>query len=70
LAETTLRTQLSSDENVLALLTVDLDAQLRFSQGLVALTDRGLLSTSGSGTEWQRWDLAPGLSLRHTDHAG
>lgn len=69
-AETSLLAQLSSEENVLALLAVDLNHQLRFSQGLVALTDQRLLAFENTGSEWQHWELNPELSLRHTDHAG
>ncbi|EJL80183.1 ABC-type multidrug transport system, ATPase and permease component [Polaromonas sp. CF318] len=71
-----LRSQLATQENVLCTLTVDLDSQLRFATGLLALTDRRLLAR-GPGGEWAAWptvDAAgkglPGLSLRHFDHAG
>ncbi|CAN7617063.1 ABC transporter ATP-binding protein [Polaromonas sp. LjRoot131] len=71
-----LRSQLATQENVLCTLTVDLDSQLRFAQGLLALTDRRLLARAPGG-EWAAWptvDAAgkglPGLSLRHFDHAG
>lgn len=71
-----LRSQLAAQENVLCTLTVDLDSQLRFAQGLLALTDRCLLARDPAG-QWASWptvDLAgaplAGLSLRHFDHAG
>jgi ATP-binding cassette subfamily B protein len=71
-----LRSQLATQENVLYTLTVDLDSQLRFAQGLLALTDRRLLARDPAG-QWASWptvDLAgaplAGLSLRHFDHAG
>ncbi len=68
--------QLADQENVLCTLLVDLDQQLRFAQGLLALTDRHLLACDAAG-EWRRWPLteaqgalAPRLALRHFDHAG
>jgi len=64
-----LRAELAPGENVLAAVPVDLDPQLRFSDGWLALTDRRLLARAGQGA-WQAWPLAPGLQLRHADHAG
>jgi ATP-binding cassette subfamily B protein len=60
----------------LATLSVDLDAQLRFAPGLLALTDRRLLARGPDG-RWMSWATqgdagvpVPGLDLRHFDHAG
>ena len=71
-----LPSQLASQENVLCTLAVDLNQQLRFAEGLLALTDRRLLAFS-PGEGWTRWDIlaprqtpAQGLQLRHFDHAG
>ncbi|MCJ7800278.1 MAG: ABC transporter, partial [Polaromonas sp.] len=71
-----LRSQLTAHENVLCTLVVDLNAQLRFATGLLALTDRRLLARSPDG-RWLSWatrddagDPVPGLDLRHFDHAG
>ncbi|NMM10383.1 MAG: ABC transporter ATP-binding protein [Polaromonas sp.] len=73
-----LRSQLANQENVLCTLVVDLDQQLRFAQGLLALTDRRLLACSPEGT-WISWSTLDtggtqpkrrGLELRHFDHAG
>jgi ATP-binding cassette subfamily B protein len=71
-----LRSQLATQENVLCTLTVDLDSQLRFAQGLLALTDRRLLARAPGG-DWATWPTVDaagkglaGLSLRHFDHAG
>ncbi len=71
----TLQSQLGSSENVSATLSVDLDTQLRFSSGLLALTDRQLISVEapvspGGQPQVQRWPLVPALSLHHSDHAG
>ena len=65
-----LKNRLTAAENVLAALPVDLDAQLRFGRGLVALTELRLLALEPSG-DWREWPLtAPGLELHQTDHAG
>ena len=71
-----LDSQLATQENVLATLVVDLDQQLRFAEGLLALTDRRLLARSPQGG-WTSWPIlntaanpAAGLELRHFDHAG
>ncbi|HYR24896.1 MAG TPA: ABC transporter, partial [Aquabacterium sp.] len=57
-------------ENVLASLTVDLDAQLRFAEGQLVLTDQRILSRAAGQTTWRAWPLSPSLSLHHLDHAG
>ena len=62
--------QLRPQENVLASLEVDLDAQLRFVQGLVVVTERRLFSRHGGDDQWQTWEYAPGLTLQHHDYAG
>ncbi len=71
-----LASQLANQENVLCTLAVDLNLELHFSRGLVALTDRRLLAFSEPGG-WTRWNLltptgmpVAGLRLRHFDHAG
>ena len=65
-----LKKRLTAAENVLATLAVDLDAQLRFGDGLLALTGQRLIGRDAAGT-WQDWSLAePGLALHLSDHAG
>ncbi len=65
-----LKNRLSLAENVLATLSVDLDGELRFTAGLLALTDRRLMARDAGGT-WSEWSLpAPGLELHLGDHAG
>ena len=74
-----LSAQLSVEENVLCSLLVDLadlNQQLSFAAGLVALTDQRLLARDAQGV-WSSWPLrsadgvpVQGLSLRHFDHAG
>ena len=68
--------RLADQENVLCTLAVDLNAQLHFEPGLVALTSQRLLAFN-QATGWAGWSLltsagapAPGLRLRHFDHAG
>jgi ATP-binding cassette subfamily B protein len=62
--------QLLPQENVLAALQVDLDAQLNFVPGLLMVTDQRILSRSGDAGAWQTWGYRAGLSLLHHDHAG
>ncbi|RZL95149.1 MAG: ABC transporter ATP-binding protein [Variovorax sp.] len=65
-----LKSRLTAAENVLATLTVDLDGELRFANGLLALTGQRLIGRDAAGT-WQEWALAaPGLLLQLHDHAG
>jgi len=61
---------LHAGENVLGTLEVDLSEPLRFGRGLLALTDRRLLAREPGAAGWREWPLAPGLVLRHADHAG
>lgn len=60
---------LPADEQVLATIETDLDAQLSFARGLICLTDRHLYALSPAG-EWSVWPLAPELTLKLSDHAG
>jgi ATP-binding cassette subfamily B protein len=69
-ARAELQAELAADENVLAALSVDLDDELRFTAGALALTETRLLARAPEGKSWQSWMLAPGLQLRHADHAG
>ncbi|OYY54086.1 MAG: ABC transporter [Polaromonas sp. 39-63-203] len=68
--------RLADQENVLCTLAVDLNAQLHFEPGLVALTNQRVLAFS-QATGWTGWSLltpagafVPDLRLRHFDHAG
>jgi ABC-type multidrug transport system, ATPase and permease components len=61
--------RLNPGEEILAWLETDLDGQLRFSRGLVAVTDRRLLAKAPDQA-WQEWAYGRGLVLRHHDHAG
>jgi ATP-binding cassette subfamily B protein len=67
------QTQLSPQENVLAWLEVDLNAQLHFDSSLLIVTDQRLLSGSQApdrSVSWTEWALLPGRTLTHHDHAG
>jgi len=67
---TQIQAQLAPDENILAWLELDLDITLRFTPGLVLLTDRRLLAQDPSGNGWTGWEYHQGLVLKHDDHAG
>ena len=62
--------QLSKGENVASALEVDLDAQLRFSKGIIIVTERRILARGPGAAAWQDWTYRPGLALKHHDHAG
>ncbi len=65
--------QLSAQENVLAWLEVDLNAQLHFSSGLLIVTDQRVLFAAKSAEStpvWNHWDLVAGMRMTHTDYAG
>ncbi|HEY4107338.1 MAG TPA: ABC transporter transmembrane domain-containing protein, partial [Polyangiaceae bacterium] len=61
--------KLSANERVLASLRPDLDESLRFSSGLVVLTNLRLHARDGAGA-FQTVELTPKLSLRRREHAG
>jgi len=65
-----LQPPLRANENVLGTLAVDLDRSLRFATGWAVLTDRRLLLQEGSSKDWLTFELAPTLTLRHSDQAG
>ncbi|MDT8999738.1 ABC transporter ATP-binding protein [Paucibacter sp. APW11] len=65
-----LQARLMRDENVLATLEVDLDAQLRFARGLLVLSNQRLLAWEPATRQWTEWPLHPGLSMKISDHAG
>ncbi len=61
---------LRPSENVLGVLEVDLDHQLRFGAGQLLITNQRLVSRFPNETAWRSWDLRPQLALEHHDHAG
>lgn len=64
-----LQARLRPGENVRAALEVDLDTHLRFSSGVLQLTDQRLLAAEPDGS-FQEWPLTPALRLLLSDHAG
>ncbi|MDX9843762.1 MAG: ABC transporter ATP-binding protein [Aquabacterium sp.] len=61
---------LASGDNVLTRLTVDLNAQLHFADGVIVLTEHHLHARADAQAAWQTWPLSPDLSLLQHDHAG
>jgi ATP-binding cassette subfamily B protein len=65
-------------EEVILALELDLNQQLQFSNGLVCLTNLGLiafdnqhdLSTTQDPASWNYWNFADDLKLHLHDHAG
>jgi ATP-binding cassette subfamily B protein len=49
---------------------VDLDAKLRFTKGILVVTNRRLLARAPATPTGATGPTAPGLALRHHDHAG
>jgi ATP-binding cassette, subfamily B, bacterial len=62
--------QLAAGEKLQAWLEIDLDARLKFAEGLVIITDRRLLASTPGEKQWRAWPLHAGLKLNHVDHAG
>ncbi|MFZ2987527.1 ABC transporter ATP-binding protein [Ideonella sp.] len=61
---------IAADESVLARLAVDLTSELRFGEGELVLTQRRLLALAPGASDWTAFNLEPGWTLRHADHAG
>ena len=62
--------RLAAGENVVTWITVDLDAQHHFSDGIVVLTERRILARAAGEHDWRDWPFQPGMTLEHNDHAG
>ncbi len=60
---------LAADEQILASLALDLDAQLQFAPGLLGLSTQRLLAQDAQG-HWQAWPLDATLTLQRFDQAG
>lgn len=65
-----LQSQLAEEETLLAWFQTDLDTQLHFVTGAVAVTNRRLLARGPHDAEWQSWPIQPELQLHHHDYAG
>ncbi len=68
--QASLQDHLAPGETLLAWLETDLDARLSFAKGLLAVTERRLLSRPAGSDAWLEWPIAAGLTLAHFDHAG
>lgn len=66
--QTTLLDHLADGETIIAWTRLDLDAELRFNEGLLALTNQRLLARDANG--WKEWKLSPDLVLVTRDHSG
>jgi ATP-binding cassette subfamily B protein len=62
--------RLHPGERIVCTLDTDLDADLRFTAGLIVLTDRRLMTTVSGGGVWQDWPLDPSSTLRLVERAG
>jgi ATP-binding cassette subfamily B protein len=65
-----LGSSLAPEETVQAGLQLDLDARLHFTQGWLTVTNRRLVCQAPGEKDLQSWDIAPGMTLAHSDHAG
>ena len=66
-----LQLQLTSEENVLAWLEVDLDERLYFAKGLLVLTAQRLIGCApGAQSVWHSLPLLPGSRMELSDFAG
>jgi ATP-binding cassette subfamily B protein len=64
-----LAVQAVTPQQVLAWCEIDLDTELKFSRGLLAVTETQLVARHPDG-RWQQWALQNGIRLEHFDHAG
>ena len=62
--------QLTSGENALSALEVDLDSRLNFRKGIIVITESRIFSQAPGETEWKSWNYSADLVLNHHDHAG
>ncbi|MFW9317857.1 hypothetical protein ACN9OM_11840, partial [Glaesserella parasuis] len=65
-----LRARLASNENVLALVPVDLTLDMRFGEGWIVLTNQRLLACDPADQQWSEWALSVDQNLRTLDHGG
>nr|WP_254926306.1 ABC transporter ATP-binding protein [Bordetella genomosp. 11] len=62
--------QLGEGETLLAWLPLDLDAALKFRNGLVFVTDRNIVAREPGEDQWRRWPYEVTDSVTVSDHAG
>lgn len=68
--QSALKPQLGADEIVVSAVETDLNARLRFTSGLIVITNRRVLSQAHNESQWNVWDYTDKLRMRHHDHAG
>lgn len=68
--QVTMESRLMPEETVEAFLELDLDERLHFRPGILALTNRRLLSMTASDTSITEHPLSTDLSMIFSDHAG
>ena len=61
---------LAAGEQTQAWIEIDLDARLKFAQGLVVVTNLRLLARTPGEAKWGEWPLQSALRINHLDHAG
>ncbi|WP_350282625.1 ABC transporter ATP-binding protein [Nitrosomonas sp.] len=61
---------LHEHEQIHAWLEIDLDSQLNFSSGLIAITAHRILARMANDENWQAWPYRQGMRLTYQDHAG
>ena len=62
--------QLADNEQLVAWMEGDLDANLHFARYLLVLSNSGILSKADTASSWQVWHYRAGLTLQRHDHAG
>jgi ATP-binding cassette subfamily B protein len=62
--------QLGDGELLLAWLALDLDATLKFRNGMVFVTDRAIVAREPGDEHWRRWPYEVTESVTVSDHAG
>ena len=62
--------ELAVNEQVLACLPLDLDAERLFCHGILVLTPLRLLAKTDSHSAWSVWPLDPSMRLIRRDYAG
>src|SRR6185437_5356861 len=62
--------QLFNEEKVLAWFETDLSAQLYFTAGFIAVTNKRLLAATEKEGVWQGWFFRPGVAFVPQDHSG
>jgi ATP-binding cassette, subfamily B, bacterial len=65
-----LNARLEPREAVRACFEPDLDQNLRYTTGLVVLTDRHVLAAPAPGAAWELWPLSTAMTLRAQHHTG